>query len=563
MAERDDDETDSKTARDAAPAPATDAPTDDARAEATRAADVATAPDSAPRRFARRAGQSWVEAALGAPAAVLLALVLFGLVNYLSARHYRRFDWTRHHLFTLSPRSREIVRSLRGPTDMYILLGPREPQFSDVSELADRYAAEGRQLHVHTIDPDRQRDRFLELTRRLGLRVGRTATNDVASEAAIVLVRGDRHWEIPREALAGLGDTSAGDEGQGARTAAAQVTVERAISEAVLRVDRNEPTNVCFATGHGELPLEGGDDSMSMLVAELRHDNVAARPVDLRGTASVPTDCDALVIAGPRQSFAQNEADTVARYLRAGGNVLMLLDPMFVDRRFAPTGLEPVARLGGIELTQSVAIETDQAHLIPDALPATFTATDFGDHPITRTLRGSDARVLVTTARALRRASGAPVVPESLLRSTPGAWGETATTDAVRGGSLTRDPQDVPGPLDLAMAAQVPDVHPRRGTDEAAGRLVVIGYSHLATNEALSLGFQARFANGYLVVGSLGWLTARRELVEIPARPASAAALNISTQDIKHVRIYAMLLVPLAAALVGIAVWRARRRVDD
>jgi hypothetical protein len=331
----------------------------------------------------------------------------------------------------------------------------------------------------------------------------------------------------------------------------------------LLRVDRDARTTICFAAGHGELALEGGDDSMAMLATELRHINLTTRAVELRGSATVPTECDAFVIAGPRQAFTAGEADAVARYVRAGGNVLMLLDPYFVERRFAPTGLEPVAALGGIELTQSIALETDAAHLVPDALPATFTATEFGDHAITRSLRGLDARVLVTTARALRRASGSAVVPESLMRTTTGAWGETATTDAVREGALTHDGNDVNGPLDLAMAAQVPGVArpagDATGRRTAAGRLVVMGYSHLATNEALSLAFQARFANGYLVLSSLGWLTDQRALVEVPARPASAAALNISTQDIKHIRIYAMLLVPLAAALVGVAVSRARR----
>lgn len=504
--------------------------------------------------------RAWVENLVAAPAVVILALILFVLVNYLSARHYRRFDWTRHRLFTLSPRSREVVRSLRAPVDMYVLLGPREPQFSDVSELAERYAAESPMVRVHTIDPDRQRDRFLELARRLNLRVGRTTTADVASEAALVLVRGDRHWEIPRERLAGLGDDSPGDDSPAETATTAHITVERAITEGILRVDRNEPTKVCFATGHGELALQGGDDSLSMLATELQHDNVVTQAVEVRGTTSIPNDCDALVIAGPRQAYTDSDAQIVTRYLQSGGNVLMLIDPLFVERRFAPTGLESVARLGGIELTSSVIIESDPAHQIPETLPVTFTATEFGEHPITRSLRGMDARVLVTTARGLRRAQGSTAVPESLLRTTPNAWGETSTTDAVQDGALRRDGQDIAGPVDIAMASQVPGVRPRNGSRrEAAGRMVVIGYSHLATNEALSLGFQARFVNGYLVVGALGWLTARRELVEIPARPASAAALTVSSQDMKHIRLYAVVLVPLAAALIGIAVWRARK----
>jgi hypothetical protein len=525
-------------------------------------ADAPKPPRTAARTPVReRPARAWIENLVAAPTVALLAIVLFALVNYLSSRHYRRFDWTRHRLFTLSARSREIVRSLRAPMDMYVLLGPRESQFSDVSELAQRYAAESPMLHVHTIDPDRQRDRFLELTRRLNLRVARANDSDVMSEAALVLVRGDRHWEIRRERLAGLGDEEVGDEGAADRLASAQVTVERTISEGILRVDRDEPTTVCFATGHGELALQGGDDSMSMLATELQHTNFTTRPVDVRGTATIPSDCDALVIAGPRQAYTTGDAEIVTRYLRAGGNVLLLLDPVFVDQRFAPTGLESVARLGGIELTSTVVVETDTAHQIPGSLPVTFTAGEFGEHEITRSLRGADARVLVTTARGLRRASGSSVVPESLLRTTPSAWGETATTNAVRDGALRRDGDDLAGPVDLALAAQIPDVQPRAGgrSREASGRLVVIGYSHLATNEALSLGFQARFFNSYLVTGSLGWLTARRELVEIPSRPASAAALAVSTADMGHIRLYTIVLVPLAAALVGFAVWRARK----
>ncbi len=510
-------------------------------------------------RDARRAS-AFLGKLLGAPAAVLLALVLFGIVNFLSARHYRRLDWTRHRLFTLSPRSREIVRSLREPVDLYIFLGAREPNYSDVTELAQRYASESRRLRVHTIDPDRQRDRFLEITRRLGIRVGRTSQSDVASESAVVLVRGDRHWEVPREQLAGLSH-EVGEEGSGQRNAQAQVTVERAISEGVLRVDRNDPTTLCFSTGHGELPLEGGDDSVSSLATELRHDNATTRGVEVVGTQRVPDECDVLIIAGPRQGFSDGDARIVQTYLASGGNVLMLLDPIFVERRHAPTGLESVARLGGIELTQTLVIEPDSAHQIPESLPSQFIATEFGDHEVTRGLRGIDGRVLVANARALRRAEGATVVPESLLRTTNDAWGETSTTEAVQNGAIHADGNDVRGPIHIAMAATVPDVHPtaRARIRQATGRMVVVGYSHLATNESFSLPVQARFVNGFLVVATLGWLTSRRELVEIPARPASASAMNISASDIKHIRIYTFALVPLAAALVGIAVWRARK----
>lgn len=516
-----------------------------------------------PAQLRREARRERLERFFGAPAAVLLSLVLFVLVNHLSARHYTRFDWTRAGLFTLSPRSRQIVRSLQAPTDLYVLLGPREPQYADVSELAQRYAAEGPLLRVHTIDPDAQRDRFLDLVQRLGIRPGRTNSSDVASEAAVLVVRGDRHWEIARERLVGLGDDVALDEGAGTRVAQARVTVERAISEALARVERNDAAVVCAATGHGEIPLQGGDDSMSMLATELSHQNVTTRAVDVRGTNAVPADCDALLVAGPRQAFSPNDAEIIERYLRGGGNVLLLLDPFFVERRHAPTGLEGIARLGGIELTRTVVIESDPAHLLADNLPVTFTAGEFGESELTRGLRGTELQVLVRTARGLRRAAGAAVVPTSLLRTGPTAWGEISTADAVREGGLHRDPEDLPGPIELAMSSQVPEVQaqaPRQGrTREAAGRMVVVGYSHLVTNEALTLGFQARFANANLINAAIGWLTARRELIEIPARPVSATALNVTQRDARMIFLYAVVAVPAAAALLGVWAWLSRR----
>jgi hypothetical protein len=154
------------------------------------------------------------------------------------------------------------------------------------------------------------------------------------------------------------------------------------------------------------------------------------------------------------------------------------------------------------------------------------------------------------------------VVPESLVRTTPQAWGETGTTDAVQNGQLARDANDITGPVTLVMAAQIPGVHPQgdHAGRDAAGRIVVTGFSgHLVTGDAFAPTMQAQTDNSYLMVASLGWLAARRELVEIPARPALSGALVVSPQDLRHIRIYALLLVPLAALLVGVAVWRARR----
>jgi hypothetical protein len=70
---------------------------------------------------------------------------------------------------------------------------------------------------------------------------------------------------------------------------------------------------------------------------------------------------------------------------------------------------------------------------------------------------------------------------------------------------------------------------------------------------------RATFSNAVFAEAVAGWITARRELVNIPSRPISRAALLVSPRDLLQIGLYVILLVPLAVALVGVAVWRARR----
>lgn len=500
----------------------------------------------------------------GAPASMLLALVLFGMVNILAARHYRRFDWTRAQLFTLSPRSQQIARGVRNRVEIVILLGRAEPQWRDAVELAERYRAINPAITVRTLDPDRQREAFVAFLQRYGLRAGRSSQSDIAAEAGVVVVNGDRHLEIRRDDLAALGDATragGGDATAGERIANARVTVERALSSAIVQIERGDRPTLCVSSGHDEIPLQGSDESMQLFAQELEHDNITTRAVELRGTPSVPADCDALLIAGPRQAFTDGEARAVSRYMQAGGNLLLLLDPFFVDRHHAPSGLESITRLAGIEPTSTVVVESDPQKLLDGLPPMVFTAGDFGAHELSRNFRGIDAEVLVRTARVLRTSGGATVVPETILRTTPAAWGETGELDAVRDGALRRDGNDIAGPVDIALASRVSDARQRPGR-AANGRVVVFGFSYLVTNEAMTPAARARFADAALLQAAVGWLVERQDLVDVPPKPANSAALLVSAETVKLVRWYSVVFIPLAALLVGIAVLRARKSVE-
>lgn len=508
------------------------------------------------RELSQKAGRA-LDDFLRGPAVVVLSLVLLVLVNWYAARHYTRWDWTSTGAFTLSSRSTDVARGLRAPVDVYVLLARSEALYADVSELAERYAAASPRVRVHYIDPDRQRERLIALSQEVGLQLLENNSGErTLSTAGIVVKRAARHWEIQREQLRELGQPEGDDESGATRILNAKITVERAITEALLQVDRDRATKLCFSQGHAEMPLTRGARSGASLAEALRHLNFTVEDVEVHGATGVPSSCDAVVVAGAQRSWSAEDEAALLRYVRAGGNVAVFVDLVVLEGRIVPTGLENLARLAGMSLPAALTVEAEASHLMRDTIPVHFRADAWNDHEITRDLRGSS--IIAGMVRPVRRAEGADASPESLISTSPRAWGETSISELLRTFTPVKGGDDVAGPIAIAMAATVRGVQPR-GEGLAAGRVVFAGTSEMLGDEYFSLSARTTVANANLAESIVGWLTARRELVNIPARPASRASLLVSERDLGQIGLYVMLLVPLAAAFVGYAVYRARR----
>ena len=89
-------------------------------------------------------------------------------------------------------------------------------------------------------------------------------------------------------------------------------------------------------------------------------------------------------------------------------------------------------------------------------------------------------------------------------------------------------------------------------------RVVVVGSRFALAEENWR---QPRPLHGaaFLVDSALSWLVARPEVVDVPDRPAMAAGMRVSEQGRAEVRRYVLVLMPLAALLLGAAVWSWRR----
>src|SRR5881397_1511484 len=113
-----------------------------------------------------------VQFGASATVALVAAAAVLILVNYLSARHYRRWDWTSSRLYTLSQKSKQILQDVaksRQQVQVTALLSPSIEIYDNVRELLANYSAACTALKVEFLDPAREPARAEALMKKFGL----------------------------------------------------------------------------------------------------------------------------------------------------------------------------------------------------------------------------------------------------------------------------------------------------------------------------------------------------------------------------------------------------------
>ncbi len=494
----------------------------------------------------------------------VLVLLLAGFANYLAFRHYERFDWTSQGVYTLSERSRVVLRGLRADLDVYVFMSRGEPARADLDELLERYGALTQHLTVHYVDPETQRTEFQVLAQRFGVGgLQNVETGELSSDVDIVVAAGEKHWKITREDLVELDLSGLGDEDDGADVAT-QVKSEQALTGAILQVTTGRDTKVCVTTGHGEWAAEGpGERSLASLQHELERSNVVLESYATLGQSTIARGCDAVFVIGPQTGFQAAEAAALAAYVRAGGNLLVTLDPLVERDAFRATGLEPMLRDLGVALDDDIVIERDRTLLAAGAGDL-FFVNAYGDHPTTSVLRRLRPTTALRLARSVRPLDvGSRAV--KLLETSAEGYGETSLGEL--GGEVppAKNGADLAGPLSLAVAVDTrarrtgPDDEPAPAAPESrtGGRVIVVG-----TSSWLEPAFVDRpeVANFDLTSAWTGWLTQREALIAIAPKRVQARAVVMAEEDLSALAFRVLFLMPMAVLLLGVAVWWTRRQ---
>jgi ABC-type uncharacterized transport system involved in gliding motility auxiliary subunit len=435
-------------------------------------------------------------AKLGANTTVmtLAVIAIVGFANFLGYRHHKRIDMTSEKLYTLSDQTRKVVSDQN--KDVKVILFDKEDrqgladQMKEYRNLSSRFTFE-------RIDPQKNIDAAKQYK--------------ITQLGDLVVVCGDR-TERPKD------------------------TTEQSIINSIIKVTRDSLKKVCFIEGHGEKRLSSTNEGDGFGVVDklLKNENYETKSINLASVSDVPSDCDVLVLAGPKQPLFAPEAAAIGKYLEKGGKALLLIDPDTDPK------LDDVLHAWGIQLGDNTIIERSAVGTLFGLGPAAPLSQNYGSHAITKELEGT--MTFFPLCRSIETLSGSSVSPTELVKTSE----ESRAVTGAKEGQVIDESKYKKGPFTLGVAASRTE-----GDNEA--RLVVIGDSDFATNRFAQEG------NPDLFMNSINWLSKDEDLISIRPKSQTDRRVSMTEADQNQLFWITLILMPLATIGSGVYIWWKRR----
>ncbi|MEP6914660.1 MAG: Gldg family protein [Acidobacteriota bacterium] len=468
------------------------------------------------------------QARLGSLAAASVAVVLAILVaiNYLAARHNKRWDLTAAKQFSLSDQTRKVLQGLQKPLHMRVFT--RTEDFPRFKERLDEYEYGSKQVSIEYIDMERKPSLANQF--------------QVQTPGTVVMEYENRTEKV----------TSDG---------------EQELTNGLIKVVQGKQHKVYFVQGHGEHPTDGTDRAgFSTVTASLGSDNFTADKLVLAQENGVPADASVLVVAGPKTDFFPGEITALKTFLAKGGKILLMLDPP--DRADAPelTSLIALAKEWGIDVGTNVVVDVSGMGQLLGTDVSVPVAAKYDNHPIT------DRFDRITAYPLARSVSAAPAgangrTAQNLVETSQKSWAESDIKRLTTTGQVARelDKGDIAGPVSLAAAVSAPVADaapaPVPASDGKAAdapkpesRMVVFGDSDFVTNGYLNIP-----GNRDLFLNAINWLAQQENLISIRPRDPENRGVTMTNDLAQRIFLISILVIPGLILAAGVQTWWRRR----
>lgn len=462
----------------------------------------------------------------------LLVIAVLVMANYLAAKFPQRFYLSSQTRVALSSRTVSVLHSLTNRVNVTLYFDKKAEFFPDIVALLNEYRSVNPKISVRTVDYVRDAGEAEKLKAQYKL----TATTDknlviFDCEGRVKMFSGDaltltRLEQVPNEKEREFRRKPVAFQG------------EMIFTAMLLALENAQPLKAYFLQGHGEPSLSGqGNFDYLKFGAALAQNYISVTNLELLGAATVPLDCNLLVIAAPTVPFKEMELQKISAYLAQGGRLFALFD---YNSLKTATGLESILQRWGVNVGADIVKDESGTVTGQDVV-----VRQFSRHLVTSSLAQLSLQIVlprpVEKINLPNPPASAPVVEELFFSS-----------DSSR---LINDAAAAPRSHALACAVEQ---KPVAGVANTRGitRIIVTGDSIFLANYYIEAGGNRDFLNA-----AVNWLLDRPQLLEgIGPRPVQEFRLLLSRQQKQHLNWLLLGALPGGVLFFGWLVWLVRRQ---
>ena len=482
-------------------------------------------------------------------------LIVVGIVlmlNYVSFRHFKRWDFSRDQKYALSSQSLNVLKNLPKPVKAIVFFSSAGEIAPDVSSLLREYEySSNKKFKAEIVDPYRNLSRAQELQAKYKFNErDNIVILDIDGKTKFVNAGDMAEFEMPDQMSVMMGQS---------QPRLKAFKGEQAVTSALLELLEEKPNKLYFATGHGEPALASPE--LAGFNEILKRQNIKIAPLNLLNVDSIPEDASGIIICGPKYDYTELEIKRINDFWEKKGRFFVLLNP------FARTDhLTAWINDQGIMPQEDRILRTGTFLKMDDQGKPQLVSGVIGDpvfdiidshSNITKDLEGVSKKLLGPTESlqvdpAREQIAKLHIIP--VMKSGEGFWGETDLTSGDE--KVFFDPKkDHIGPLNIGIAVEKGGVDDKRVKMDSS-RLFVVGNAEMLTDKAAQTS-ETFTAN--LSVNVLNWLLDREELIGIPPKEKKSVTISLTEKQMGNLAWGVILLLPGIVAFFGVINWLQRR----
>ncbi len=493
---------------------------------------------------------------------IVIALAIFVFVSYINDRHYYRFDFTASGKYTLTAKTKKILKNLDQPVFITSLLVKKQDYrfYGQVIDILEEYKYVTDKINVTLLDPLTDRTKITELAEKLKMDLEQLKIN------SIVFTCGDKSKHVQQAEVI-------------EKEFPFKFKGEEIFTSSILNVTREKQTNVYFVKGHGERSYDDFERAgLGNLASAIKRANYNIMPLELLKHKRVPENCDILFIAGPTKSFSTEETNYIRDYLGTSarlvnekgeiknGKLIVMLEPAVGVIK--PSGLNALLGEYGI-IVRDDAVVYNKVNMplfgMQTVVEIYISDKKYLDHEITEEITKLTSVFYGSSVLSLAPLSDTMAFEaKGIVQAPDNSWGETEVVGKKR--PKYNEDSDICSPIILAAVSELreaktnPNAPPHATkTFEDIGkkgpRVVVFGDTDFAAN-----AFSDNPGNQDLVLNSISWMARREKELGISAKAPDVRRAVVKPGQLALIFWLSIAGIPSVGVIIGGFVWWRRRR---